>query len=397
MLFLMPIVNSKTERIAMITQMIAIAIVNQINVISASVLSSPLGLPPPITKPDSLKGIDDLIHAEFEAYRATCFNWLLAATGLVIVGLIWEGPELWYEITAIVRHWRFSRKFHFSLPENPVPPKAKLAAFVGWLFIVVGVAGEYVADSFVSKADGYVLTFDEILLNEAQRGTAFARERASAAYERASENEKETAETLKQAEQERADAAKSLASAESTRKEVEGFALQISEANERAANATAQAAESNKIAEQEKLARLQLEVRLAPRTLTMAQQKQVTDGFRASGIRDLDVFLYGDTPEIVRILVQLRDAIAASGCNVRVWSVVGGNMAVWGILVDTVTGADSAVDASASMAVSTLSAAGLAASRSDPFPPGNSPGIINGPPWDAKKEAPIRMLIGSKE
>ena len=45
-----------------------------------------------ISRPDTLKGVDDLIRAGFEAYRGACFNWLLAATGLVVVGLVLEGP-----------------------------------------------------------------------------------------------------------------------------------------------------------------------------------------------------------------------------------------------------------------------------------------------------------------
>lgn len=201
-------------------------------------------LPPPILRPDALKSIDTLIRADFIAYRETCFNWLLAATGLVVAGLALEGPELWHEITSINRHWRFRRRFHFSLPEEHAPNWATLLAFVGWLLIVVGVAGEYVADSFVSRADGYVQTFDEILLTETQNRTALASERASAAYERASENEGETAATLRQAEQERADAAKSLAAAESATKEAKGYSLQIAQANERAANAEKRAAEA---------------------------------------------------------------------------------------------------------------------------------------------------------
>jgi hypothetical protein len=168
----------------------------------------------------------------------------LRATGLVVAGLVFEGPELWHEISSITRHWRFRRRFHFSLPEEHAPSWAKLLAFLGWLLIVVGVAGEYVADSFVSRADGYVQTFDEILLTETQSRTALASGRASAAYERASENEKETAATLKQAELERADAAKSLASAEAATREAKGYSLQIAQANERAANAEARAAQA---------------------------------------------------------------------------------------------------------------------------------------------------------
>jgi hypothetical protein len=193
-------------------------------------------LPPAIPRPDTLKGVDGLIRAGFEAYRATCFNWLLVATGLVVAGLIFEGPELWHETTSIVRRWRFIHRFRFSLPEEHTSDWAKLLAFIGWLLIVIGVGGEYVADSFVSKADAYVQTFDEILLTEAQRGTVLARERASAAYERASENEKETADTLKQVEQERADAARSL-------EVTKGYESQIAQANERAAEAKRDLAE----------------------------------------------------------------------------------------------------------------------------------------------------------
>jgi len=168
------------------------------NAIIASVLSSVPSFPPtPIPRPDTLKGIDDLIQAGFETYRGSCFNWLLAATGLVLVGLVLEGPELWHDITSIARHWPFTRGFKFSLPGEKDSNRAKLIAAIGWLFIVVGVAGEYVTDSFVSKADGYVQMFDEILLHESQTRTAFANERASAAFERAAQTEKEAAEDLK--------------------------------------------------------------------------------------------------------------------------------------------------------------------------------------------------------
>jgi hypothetical protein len=162
-------------------------------------------LPPSVPIPDTLKGIDELIRIDFETFRATWFARLLAATFLVAVGLVMEGPELWHEIHSIIWHWNFRRRFHFSLPEEHTPEWVKLLAFVGWIFIVAGVGGEFVADSFVSKADGYVQKFDEILLSEAQRGTALAKERASAAYERASENENEAAKLRKDAEQLKSD------------------------------------------------------------------------------------------------------------------------------------------------------------------------------------------------
>ena len=228
----------------------AAEITNHINAIIASVLSSSpdKSVPrPPIPIPDTLKGIDDLIHAGFEAYRNSCFNWLLAATGLVVVGLVMEGPELWHEITSIVSHWRFTRRFHFSLPESHVPNWAKLAAFVGWLFIIAGVAGEYVADSFVSRADGYVQTFDEILLTEARKESAHA-ETTAKGFD--------------------AQIAESKAKAKSAEATAKQFEATIAEAKR-------DAADSKQEAESERLARVQLQKELEPRRLTGKQKEQL--------------------------------------------------------------------------------------------------------------------------
>jgi hypothetical protein len=220
---------------------------------------------PSIPFPDTLKGVDDLIRISLEGFRNSCFNWLLAATFLVVAGLVFEGPELWHEISSIVRHWRFGRRFHFSLPEEQTPNRAKLLAFVGWTLIVLGVAGEFVADSFVSKADGFVQKFDEILLSDAQKKTGAASERAAMAFERAAQTEREAsqeneraAKAEQQASEENARAAKALEAAEIARTNAEGLSLQIAQANERAANAEKRTAEA-----EVELARLKL-----PRSLT---------------------------------------------------------------------------------------------------------------------------------
>jgi len=217
--------------------------------------------PIPISRPDTLKGVDDLIRASHGVFREACFNWLLVATGLVVVGLVLEGPELWHEITSIIRNWRFNRNFHFSLPEEHTPNWVKLLAFVGWIFIVLGVTGEYVADSFVSKADGYVQTFDEILLHESQTRTAFASERASAAYERAAQTEKEAAEDLKTTNIVRQ-------KAEEARQRSEGFRAQI-EKDER------EAARLKKDAEDERLARAKIEAAVGWRSLSDQQKRDI--------------------------------------------------------------------------------------------------------------------------
>jgi hypothetical protein len=288
---------------------------------------------PPIPIPDTLKGVDDLIHAGLEAYRSSCFNWLLVATGLVVVGLVLEGPELWHEITSIASHSRFTRRFHFSLPESHAPNWAKLAAFVGWLFIVVGVAGEYVADSFVSKADGYVQTFDEMLLTEAQRRTAFASERASAAYERAAFTEKEAAQENERAaraeqlaQEENARAAKALESAETARKEAEGFQLQIAQSNERAANAEKQAAAAN----------LEIAKLTAPRRFGPEQCTKLRIALLPFGQPVFDISVAG-TPEAMDLAGNMERCREALGWKeVQGTENIGfsrGSMPTWGIIV----------------------------------------------------------------
>jgi len=268
---------------------------------------------PPVAISDLLRGVDDQIRSQFEAFRADCFTWLLVATGIVILGLALEGPELWYEIVSIFRHWRFRHRFRFSLSESHAPNWVTLLAFIGWILIVVGVAGEYVADSFVSAADGYVQSFNDTLLNEARKGTAVARERANAAYERASENERETASTLKQAAQERADAARSLAAAETARKNAEGFQLQISQANERAAKAEEEAAKSNATAEQEKVARLQLMAQLAARTITDDQKRRLRIAFARLKGKTVDVAVIGDTWEVAQFSGSIMQCMTDEG------------------------------------------------------------------------------------
>lgn len=120
--------------------------------------------PPSIPMPDTLRGIDDLIRSNLEDFREIWFMWLLIATGLVVVGLLFEAPEIWHETIGAIRELRQSGK-----PKNEMPAWIKLFGMVGWLLIVLGVGGEFITDTFVSRADGYVQKFDEILLADAQR------------------------------------------------------------------------------------------------------------------------------------------------------------------------------------------------------------------------------------
>ena len=178
--------------------------------------------------------------------------------------------------------------------------------------------------------------------------------------------------------------------------ENEAQRAEIARPSKETTEANARAAEANAIAERERLARLQLEARLAPRSLTQAQQDDLRDRLRPHGAHDLDVLIYGDTPEIVGIASLVIGSITAANWNVRGWSVLPGGMAVTGILVSTRSGSDHVTEAVAGALVSALSAQALDARRWQQFATGDLPGALTGPPWDTSRVAPIRVLIGTK-
>lgn len=148
------------------------------------------------TPPVIPKGLDDLVRSDLESFRNIWFTRLLISTLVVVFGLLFELPEILHESFDAIRTLGHRPKM------SEIAPWIKLSASIGWLLIVFGVSGEFVADGFVSKADGIVQTFDESMIAEAQRQTDLAKIRAGGAYERAAQTEKEAAQLREQAEAE---------------------------------------------------------------------------------------------------------------------------------------------------------------------------------------------------
>ncbi len=156
--------------------------------------------------PDIVAKLHECATQSFIAARDNWFVWLSRSTKCVVVGLILELPELACETVSFARSRIDRLRYRVLLPEDRLE-KAKLVAFVGWFLIVVGVAGEWYAGAKIDDLSARIQGCNEARLAEVAEQSGDANAHASAAYERASENEKETAATLKQAEQERADAA----------------------------------------------------------------------------------------------------------------------------------------------------------------------------------------------
>jgi len=184
--------------------------------------------------PELIKKTDDLMKADLSYWRDIWFGWLIRSTQIVVIGLVLEGPELVHEIIAVIRH-----RFRAALPEVRTPDWVKLVAFIGWILIVAGVAGEWVTSVLVSQADANIQTFNDVLLAETNRAAGdakvFANDAASAAQRARAESDKAMT-----------SASNALSLADGARKEADSFEKDIGSAKKQAADAESHLAEAMK-------------------------------------------------------------------------------------------------------------------------------------------------------
>ena len=220
-----------------------------------------------------------------------------------------------------------------------------------------------------------------------RRQASDANERATGAEVRAAEAIKQAADATLLARRYEADIATSNARAAEAQSMAKSFEADIAKANQ-------SAAEANVVAEKERIARLQLELRLAPRTISTQHSQQLISALREfSGVK-VDVIAWGNVPEIERITRTLADNLSKAGWEIGHFGIaMGGAGTVQGIVVGARSDAGQRVEKAASALVPALRSIGLDAAPWDfdqmPFP-GSSVG--NGIPTGA----PIKLFVGNK-
>jgi hypothetical protein len=98
-------------------------------------------IPSPISRPDTLAGVDALIRAEFENFSDWWFARLIWSSVIVAIGLFFEGPEVFHEVAGAIR-----RMLHIGKPEKDKQPWIVLCGLIGWLLVAGGVACEGIAE-----------------------------------------------------------------------------------------------------------------------------------------------------------------------------------------------------------------------------------------------------------
>ena len=148
--------------------------------------------------------LDKMMRADLDVWSSFWFWILIASTIMVATGIVCEAPEIWQAVglgrktvERIRKLWYIRlRKIDLNGWERPCPELitkkshsrqwiAKIG-FIGWVSVALGVAGEGIAEYFVSDAETNIRAFDESLLAEAQR--------------KASQNEREAAQLRRDAE-----------------------------------------------------------------------------------------------------------------------------------------------------------------------------------------------------
>jgi hypothetical protein len=176
----------------------------------------------------------------------------------------------------------------------------------------------------------------------------------------------------------------------------EHFANERISANEaETEQARANAAIANEKAESERVERLKLELRLAPRSLSQDDANRLATALAALKGIAVDVIAYEAIGnDVAPLSHQIIAALVASGMNAKLFTPMGGAGFFTGILVRCSEDAPVSVKKAIAPLAAALNAATLDATEWKPYPPNEPPaGAYNGP---GQAEAKLRVLIGAK-
>jgi hypothetical protein len=178
----------------------------------------------------------------------------------------------------------------------------------------------------------------------ANKAAAEANERVGAANRLASEANERAAAANKMAEGFRLDIATANEGAAKANALAESFRLDIAKANERAAAA-------NETAEKERMARLELEARIADRVITDAQANRLIRTFSALKGQTVDVGVFGDSRDVATVSDAIMRCLTAAGARLQRFSPLGGGTGVRGVIIGVDPRASSAIKSAAESAV----------------------------------------------
>lgn len=128
--------------------------------------------------PDLVAKLAQCATHDFAGPRDLWFGRLARFTTAVFVGLVLELPELRYELKLIAREWIPYFRYRILSPRERNVQAAKVAAFIGWILIVVGVGGERYAEVKVKDLDASIQECSDVKVAVALLQASEANEKA---------------------------------------------------------------------------------------------------------------------------------------------------------------------------------------------------------------------------
>jgi hypothetical protein len=146
----------------------------------------------------------------------------------------------------------------------------------------------------------------------------------------------------------------------------------------------------------EKQARLNLEEKLASRSINKSDRETLRTKLIVFKGATIDILIYGaGSSDALSLAGAIKEVLQLAGWNIRMWNPIGSVQVVKGVLVTTRLGSDHPVEAPAAQLIDALNAIGIETRSYEQFSGDAAPDNIVGA-WEADKVAPIRMMIGSK-
>jgi len=171
------------------------------------------------------------------------------------------------------------------------------------------------------------------------------------------------------------------------------FRLEIAESNK-------QAAEANQKAESERLARLKIEEKIAPRGLSPAQFGNLRNKLIEFASTPIDVCVFPEgSSDIIPLSHEILHVLQAAKWDALMFTAIGSGANVMGIWVSISNRSDITVKSAAKLLISALNSEGIITKELVPFPEEHLPfthSSENKLHLNRKQYAPIRIMIGTK-
>jgi|SRR5580658_333672 hypothetical protein len=337
--------------------------------------------------PDLVEKLAQCATHDFVGPRDLWFGRLARFTTAVFVGLVFELPELRYELKLIAREWIPYFKYRILTPRERNIQAAKVLAFVGWILIVVGVGGERYSEVKVKDLDASIQECGEAKLRAATLEAGDAAKSAKTAHEEA--------DSVKGiADEARADAKDALAKARAAQRELahaEADAVKAQAAASKALSSADKAeshiADALQRAETAEREAAKLKERFADRSLSDKQAQSIATKIRPFAGQEFDVVTYWDLPEPFKIADRIAGIMASPLAGWKYVPITQASMllgGVAGVQVWVHPAATESVKRAANALVSALNAEGITAYIKEQNPKN---------PIDLK----IHLSVGTKE